>query len=98
MSKFGWANFDSLSPPPDALTSVLVSEEFQSKQNKTAKTRRRLADAAVAAGAEEEEEEDPPSDLPDPNESGNQAMLRKSGGVSADEFFIGTILVSQRFL
>ena len=45
---------------------------------------------AVAAG-ENVEDEKPPSDLPDPNESGNAAFLRKMA-VSADEFFVGTIL------
>ena len=45
---------------------------------------------AVAAG-EDVEDEKPPSDLPDPNESGNAAFLRKMA-VSADEFFVGTIL------
>eukprot|EP01051_Picozoa_sp_SAG22_P009129 SAG22_NODE_739_length_7523_cov_6.844558_3_plen_189_part_00 len=82
MSKFAWANFGFLTPPPAWLTSVLVPAEFASPAAK----RRRL-NQAVAAG-EDADNEAPPSDLPDPNESGNQGFLRKMGA-SADEFFIG---------
>ena len=83
------ANFGFLNPPPEFLVTAMVPAEYSSK---APKGRRQLADAAAKAGEEAVEEEEPPSDLPDPNESGNQAFLRKNGGLSADEFFIGTIL------
>jgi hypothetical protein len=86
MSKFSWANFAFLTPPPEFLTSLLIPDE-----NRGPSAKRRLSDAAAASGAESDEEEKPPSDLPDLDETGNAAFLRKAGA-SADEYFIGIIM------
>jgi len=86
MSKFSWANFAFFTPPPDFLTSLLVPDEYRG-----ASAKRRLSDAATASGAESDEDEKPPSDLPDVDESGNAAFLRKTGS-SADEYFIGIVM------
>ena len=85
MGKFAWANFNFISPPPEWLVGLMVPDEFNTRK------KRRMLQEAVAAGEDGAEEEKPPSDLPDPNESGNAGFLRKMG-VSADEFFIGLIL------
>jgi hypothetical protein len=95
MGKFAWANFGFLTPPPDFIARSLIPDTHRSK---TEKTRRR--NLAIAAGetefrrslaVTEDDEEKPPSDLPDPNESGNAGFLRKME-VSADEYFVGLVV------
>jgi hypothetical protein len=90
MSKFSWANFAWFSPPPKFLMAIMVPG---GSPTPSPQTRRRLADAAVAAGVEEEEDEKPTSDLPDPNETGNAAFLRKAGA-NADEYFIAIVMAA----
>ena len=90
MSKFAWANFAWFSPPPQIIMTIMVP--FGSP-TPSPSTRRRLVNAAVAADTEDDEDEKPASDLPDPNETGNAAFLRKSGA-NADEYFIAIVLAA----
>eukprot|EP01043_Picozoa_sp_COSAG02_P049018 COSAG02_NODE_4882_length_4866_cov_7.635410_1_plen_353_part_00 len=97
-SKFGWVNMGFLNPPPESVVNALLPADAPGK-NETPRARRRLQNEAneqsaatpSSSNSTEEEEGDPGGDLPDPNESGNAGFLRKSG-VSADEFFIGTMM------
>jgi hypothetical protein len=91
-SKFGWINMGFLNPPPTWLVDLTIPDDARTPRRRL----RALAETATNGTDEDdtfepEEGGNPAGDLPDPNESGNAGFLRKSG-MSADEFFVGTML------
>jgi hypothetical protein len=90
-SKFGWVNMGFLNPPPTWLVDVVVPAEARTPRRRMQAVAEAMANTTDGEDWEDDDGGNPAGDLPDPNESGNAGFLRK-GGVSADEFFVGTIL------